>query len=118
MCLTEISNELSKSMECEFVEEDDGEPVPNTVKSMQATGRPISVVFMDNIMIKMHGPQTAQILRNQGFSREIIGITGQVADDEVENFIRSGANFVLSKPMTAKDLKKVLVPIVERDQSL
>jgi len=39
---------------------------------------PFDVVFMDNIMKEMNGPEAAEKMRALGFTNHIIGITGNV----------------------------------------
>ena len=71
-------------------------------------GAPFDIIFMDNIMVYMHGPEAAQLMRAAGFSVLIVGVTGNVMADDVNEYIHSGADYVLGKPVNFEDLKQLL----------
>jgi CheY-like chemotaxis protein len=48
----------------------------------------------------MHGPEATAELRKAGFDGLVIGVTGNVLQDDIDHFLRSGANAVLSKPLS------------------
>jgi CheY-like chemotaxis protein len=48
----------------------------------------------------MDGPSAAKALRDQGITLPIIGLTGNVLEQDVRVFKAHGANAVLSKPLT------------------
>ena len=58
------------------------------------------VVFMDNIMRSMHGPEAATEMRKLGYAGLICGVTGNVMEKEVAHFKEMGANVVMEKPFT------------------
>ena len=41
---------------------------------------------MDNIMINMHGPDAAQSMRVAGFQGVIIGVTGNVLENDIGTY--------------------------------
>jgi CheY-like chemotaxis protein len=47
----------------------------------------------------MEGPDATSLLRKAGYSGIVIGLTGNVLQDDVDHFLRSGADAVLSKPL-------------------
>lgn len=47
----------------------------------------------------MHGPEATVELRKAGYKGAVIGVTGNVLQDDVDHFIRSGADAVLAKPL-------------------
>ena len=67
------------------------------------------IIFMDNCMICMHGPDAAKRLREDNyFISYIIGVTGNVMPDQVEEFLTSGADAILFKPVRPEKLLNLL----------
>lgn len=58
-------------------------------------------------MPKMDGPTATTQLRNLGFDGLIIGLTGQLLEDEKAHFLNSGADEVLGKPLNTSLLAAV-----------
>jgi CheY-like chemotaxis protein len=63
---------------------------------------------MDSFMPIMSGPQASAQLRAMGFSKLIIGVTGNVMDEDVKEFEQAGADLILTKPVRMDVLNKVL----------
>jgi len=55
----------------------------------------IDCIFMDNTMIKCHGPAAARVLRGTGFTGSIYGLTGNAVQSDVDEFVAAGANRVI-----------------------
>eukprot|EP01035_Chromulina_nebulosa_P031469 gene31469-biopygen20214 len=72
------------------------------------------IVFMDNQMPVMNGLTASRVLRESGFCNLIIGVTGNVFEDDVQEFRMAGADIVLSKPLHLTTLQS-LVRFVEVD---
>ena len=66
------------------------------------------IVFMDNLMPVLDGVEATKILRKQGFTNLIIGVTGNVLADDVLEFMKAGADLIMSKPLQITHLKMVL----------
>lgn len=66
------------------------------------------LILIDNQMPVMNGPDACKIIRNTNKLIPIIGVTGNILDDDVSNFISHGANEVLGKPTKLNDLKIIL----------
>ena len=78
------------------------------------------MIVMDNKMPVMNGLDATEAIRKLNFDRPIIGITGNVMDDDIQLFMERGANEVLAKPIKVGDFKDLLVRygiIVENDSS-
>jgi signal transduction histidine kinase len=58
----------------------------------------ISIIFIDNIMPKIDGITTTNIIRKLGFKNIIIGITGNDDNEDINNFYANGADFIFIKP--------------------
>ena len=102
------NSETNSTVSFNYSEVDDGVVAVQIVQAAGEAGVPFDVVFMDNIMILMHGPEAAQAMRAAGFAGLIIGVTGNVMAQDVSQYIHSGADHVLSKPVNIEDLKKIL----------
>ena len=98
----------AKSVRLDYSEADDGTVAVKMVQEASEAGSPFDVVFMDNVMILMHGPEAAKAMRAVGFEGLIIGVTGNVMMEDINQYIASGADCVLGKPVDLEDLKQIL----------
>jgi CheY-like chemotaxis protein len=48
----------------------------------------------------MNGPTAVKVLREYGCQTRIIGLTGNVLQDDVDLFLTNGADAVVPKPLT------------------
>jgi len=51
--------------------------------------------------------EAARIIRTLGYEGLIIGITGNVLDDDVKLYLEGGADIVLSKPLKMSQLEMI-----------
>jgi CheY-like chemotaxis protein len=101
-------------VEMEFAEADDGLGAVALVQRAMEEGRPFDVVFMDSVMVQMQGPDAAQAMRAMGFAGMIVGVTGNVMADDVAQYLQSGADQVLFKPIVVDELDAVLNMFIRR----
>jgi CheY-like chemotaxis protein len=101
-------HEESAGVRFDYSEADDGPVAVQMVQAAAEGGAPFDVVFMDNIMILMHGPEAAQMMRAAGFRGLIVGVTGNVMAEDVQQYMASGADHVLGKPVNMDDLEQIL----------
>ena len=87
---------------------DDGISAVHNVKTSLESGLPYDIVFIDYIMISMNGPEASKAIRSLGYTGKIVGISGNVNEEDVKVFLSSGADLVLSKPVKKDDLIAVL----------
>ncbi len=66
------------------------------------------IIFMDSVMPKTCGPEAAQSLRLMGFSKLIIGVTGNALDSDIKMFEDVGVDLVMTKPVRVELLDRVL----------
>eukprot|EP01036_Dinobryon_divergens_P035677 gene35677-46277_t len=66
------------------------------------------LVFMDNLMPVMNGVDATRILRQEGYRNIIVGVTGNVLEDDLKEYLAAGADFVIGKPLKMHQLDKVL----------
>jgi CheY-like chemotaxis protein len=64
------------------------------------------VVLMDDNMPQMSGPDATQKAREHGYKGLIFGVTGNIYDSQINNFIEKGANEVFPKPLNIELLKE------------
>ena len=65
---------------------------------------PIDLCLMDFEMPLLNGPEATELIRKIGFTGMIIGVTGNVLEEDVEFFKKHGANDVLPKPISLQSL--------------
>lgn len=52
--------------------------------------------------------QLTSRLRAMGYTNPIFGVTGNALAEDREEFVRAGANFVLTKPCTGQQLRETI----------
>ena len=88
-----------------FFEADDGRSAVDLMKDSLQKGVTFDFVLMDFVMITMHGPEAASLMRNSvGYSGPIIGVTGNALQQDIVTYLQHGADLVLIKPMTREKL--------------
>jgi len=80
-------------------EASDGEEAVERVLASIRTSETYHMILMDNQMPRKSGPEAAEEIRAFGFKGLIIGVTGCAAAEEINFFIRHGADRVLQKPL-------------------
>ena len=70
------------------------------------------IIFMDNIMPVMTGVEATQALRDAGYPYLIIGVTGNVMDDDVRAYMDAGADMVVGKPLKRATLQSLIVEVI------
>jgi CheY-like chemotaxis protein len=66
------------------------------------------LILMDNLMPVMNGVEATKELRALGFPYLIVGVTGNVMDDDVAEYLNSGADKVLLKPIKVATIRMLL----------
>ena len=92
-----------------FEEADDGQVAVKMVQEAAKVGLPYDIVFMDNTMRVMHGPEAAQQMRRAGFKGLVVGVTGNVMADDIDHYTQCGADYVLGKPVRVDELTQILL---------
>ena len=96
---------LSIDSNCVIDEADDGSTAIEQFKCSVSINIQYNCVFLDYIMTTMHGPTTAQILREElGYTGLMIGVTGNALADDIDKFIKCGLNCILTKPVRREQL--------------
>ena len=111
-----LSKELKGMFIPSFIEVDDGHGVVNHISntpsssslSLSSSSLLPDIIFMDNIMKELNGPEACKIIRGIGYTGIVIGLSGNVLDDDVTNYLNSGANYFMSKPIDSIQLTSYL----------
>jgi CheY-like chemotaxis protein len=98
---------LMKRLGCKCVTAANGADALEMVKSKGGIDA-FDFVLMDNYMPVMDGSTACKKLRELGFTRPIIGLTGHVLGEDMTTFKEAGANAVLTKPLDVSELKSIL----------
>jgi CheY-like chemotaxis protein len=69
---------------------------------------PFDLILMDFVMPVMDGPTATRRIRDLGFKGLIIGVTGNVLEEDRKHFMKQGADAVLSKPLDFDQLYALL----------
>jgi signal transduction histidine kinase len=96
---------------CECVPAANGQDAVDAVKADLAaarddpTYRPIDSILMDFEMPLLKGPEATRECRRLGYKGIIIGVTGNVLDEDIDYFIEHGADEVIPKPISLQSIK-------------
>ena len=66
------------------------------------------VVLMDNLMPTMNGLDASKAMRDAGYPYLIVGITGNAMQDDLDEYLSSGADLVLTKPVQVSVIDKIV----------
>lgn len=98
-----------------FVECEDGSDVVELVRKDLDGPQSIHLILMDNIMTNMHGIEATRRIRQLGYSRALVALSGNVLKDDQLAFITAGADRFLSKPMDHGELGALLAQVLAKD---
>lgn len=65
------------------------------------SGAPYDLILLDNEMPVMKGVEAMRLMRVQGYSGLVIGVTGNALKEDIEEFQHSGIDDIVLKPLTA-----------------
>jgi CheY-like chemotaxis protein len=93
----------------EIVEAEDGMEGVRCVEESVTAKQPFDLIFMDNVMPNMTGPKATRLIRTTcGYKGMVVALTGSVLEDDVQDFLSSGATSVIAKPMQQVELERIL----------
>jgi len=110
--LKKIESSFEQQYSVRFVckEADDG---VTAIQQVNGYVDNFDIIFLDNIMLSMNGPETAQQLRQEHhFTGNIIGVTGNALEVDISDFLLHGADKILIKPVSNELLCPVLLDLV------
>jgi signal transduction histidine kinase/ActR/RegA family two-component response regulator len=91
-----------------FQAADGQECVDIVSKAMRNEHESIDLVLMDYEMPRMNGPTACAALRAMGCGIPVVGVTGNVLNEDKLFFLNHGAVKVIQKPISMADLEDVL----------
>jgi len=95
--------------ECE--EAGDGQIAVDMVKEAMARGKTYDIIAMDYQMPFMDGVSATSYLRRLGYRGHIIAVTGNALSEDVNSFLSSGADIVLTKPLSIASFDNYMASI-------
>eukprot|EP00957_Ditylum_brightwellii_P128688 9817048-Ditylum_brightwellii.AAC.1 len=90
-------------------EAEDGKEAVQKMVRAQSKGKPYDSILMDYKMPVMNGLGACQKMRILGCNSVIVGVTGNVMEENVEIFKGCGANGVLPKPFKLSELDQLWI---------
>ena len=73
--------------------------------------RSYALIMMDNMMPVMTGKEATEVLRKQNYRGLVVGLTGNVLDEDLEEFRESGCDEVITKPLDVPELRRTLISL-------
>ena len=95
----------------EIILADDGiTAIEEVRKLLSSENKFFDFILCDNLMVHKNGPDAAKEMKSiPGFCSVILGVTGNSMQDQIDDFISSGAEKVLIKPLKPEELESLLL---------
>ena len=82
---------------------------PQVEDELSRSSRPYDVVLLDISMVRKHGDELCQELRQNGCSVPIVAMTGTCNGADYQRFLAIGFDFLLPKPFDQEAMAAVLL---------
>merc|ERR1712072_701968 len=82
------------------------------VDEIEQNSEKYDLILMDNLMPVMKGGEAAEKIRELRYVNPIIGLTGNLLQEDVDEFLKNGANRVIGKPVNFNALKQLFEEFV------
>eukprot|EP00607_Mallomonas_marina_P008602 CAMPEP_0182423596 /NCGR_PEP_ID=MMETSP1167-20130531/9645_1 /TAXON_ID=2988 /ORGANISM="Mallomonas Sp, Strain CCMP3275" /LENGTH=433 /DNA_ID=CAMNT_0024602719 /DNA_START=416 /DNA_END=1717 /DNA_ORIENTATION=+ len=92
----------------EIHQAEDGKIAIQLLQNSMNRGVPYDFVLMDYQMPNMDGASAVKEMRKMGYTEPVIGITGNAVTQDMDTYLKNGANAVLTKPLNVKHLEDCL----------
>jgi len=79
-------------------------------------GNVYDIIFMDHMMPKMDGAETAKIIRQTGYKNPIVALTANAVPGQAEMFMENGFDGFISKPIDIRQLNAALNKFIRDKQ--
>ncbi|MCL2357657.1 MAG: response regulator [Defluviitaleaceae bacterium] len=79
-------------------------------------GNVYDIIFVDYMMPGLNGTQTMNIIRETGYDKPIVALTANALTGQEEEFLKSGYDDFISKPIQTKYLNTVLNKLIRDKQ--
>ena len=99
-----------KSLDCIAVDEaEDGATAVDKVRERLERGDDAyDLILCDNVMPNMVGPEAVERIRALGYQGPIFGVTGNMVQCDVDEFLTSGCDEILAKPLKIDTLAEAM----------
>ena len=97
-----------ESFKIKCITSENGKEAVDNIKENMSNNK-IRMILMDNNMPIMSGIEAAKQIRELGYKEPILGLTGALTNEDMTDFIDSGANEILSKPLKRNILEEKLL---------
>jgi CheY-like chemotaxis protein len=81
-------------------EVENGQQAVDLIKAAMEQGRTYFTVLLDNEMPVMRGCDAVKEMREMGYRGVVLGVTGNVLQEEIDDFKSCGADDVIGKSFT------------------
>ena len=81
------------------------------------SGKTYDIIFMDHMMPGMNGVEAMRELRDMGYTNPIVALTANAMLGQAEEFMKSGFDGFISKPIQTKQLNNLLTKHIKDKQS-
>lgn len=106
-----MTGRVLEQMGFEVDQAEDGKiAVEMCTNKLQKDG-PYSLIIMDNMMPVMTGKEATEVLRSMNYNGLIVGLTGNILEEDLEEFSKSGCNEVITKPLDVPELRRTLISL-------
>lgn len=93
---------------------EDGAEAVALIQSSIQNNTPYDIIFMDSIMPVMGGIEATAKIRELGYASLIIGVTGDITEEDAEKFVKCGVNDVMLKPLLLPHVESILIGMLQR----
>jgi len=80
-------------------------------------GKVYDIIFMDHMMPKLDGVETAKILRGMGYYQPIVALTANAVGGQSDIFLANGFDDFVSKPIDIRQLNIILNKFIRDKQT-
>jgi len=81
------------------------------------SGNVYDIVFMDHMMPKMDGMEATKILRDMGYTHNIVALTANALIGRAEMFLQNGFDGYISKPIDSREMNLLLNNFIRNKKS-
>jgi len=80
-------------------------------------GPPIDVVFLDNQMPSLSGPEAVKAIRALPWDVYVVGCTGNALEEDQNEYLGAGADAIITKPVSLTAINEQLEAARERSEA-
>ena len=71
-------------------------------------------IFMDSVMLRVHGLEASRRIRALGCRGTLLAVTGNVMKEDRDAFLEAGADFFVEKPLNRNKAALFLNQIIDK----